>query len=81
MNLPVEACISNARFRPWEPHKYSSKQEQDKNLAMLIDWIAKYEERDDTFSFASHQALFNNYSGKKRMLTSNEQTSEITFNN
>ncbi len=80
-NLPVQACISNARSRPWEPHKYPSKEEQDKNLAMLIDWIAKYEERDDTFSFAAHQALFNKYSGKKRMLTSNAQTSEITLNN
>jgi hypothetical protein len=37
MNLPVAACIENARKRPWEPHKYASKAEQDKNLDRLID--------------------------------------------
>lgn len=40
MNLPVEACIRNAMNRPWEPHKYESKEAQDANLDMLIDWIA-----------------------------------------
>jgi adenylate kinase family enzyme len=32
MNLPIEDCISNAKSRPWEPHKYESKQAQDENL-------------------------------------------------
>ncbi|WP_137166980.1 AAA family ATPase [Salinimonas lutimaris] len=69
--LPVQACIANARARPWEPHKYSSKEAQDANLAMLIDWISQYEYRTDTFSKAAHEALFDKFAGEKRRLTSN----------
>lgn len=71
LNLPVEACISNAKNRPWEPHKYESKEAQDANLDMLIDWIAQYSQRNDTFSKLSHEGLFNSYAGKKTMYTSN----------
>ncbi len=71
MNLPIESCIENARNRPWEPHKYESKEAQDRNLNMLIDWISQYTERTDTFSKASHAALYERYSRKKCMLTSN----------
>ena len=76
LNLPVEACIRNAKNRPWEPHKYESKQAQDDNLAMLLDWIAEYPTRTDTFSKSSHEALFNAYQGKKTMYTSNERHTE-----
>ena len=40
LNLPIETCINNAKNRQWEPHKYESKQAQDANLEMLLDWIA-----------------------------------------
>ena len=72
LNLPVEACQANARQRPWEPHKYPSKEAQDANLAMLIDWIGHYESRDDTFSLAAHRALYDEFGGTKTMLTANE---------
>ena len=72
MNLPVELCIRNARNRPWEPHKYESKEAQDKNLEMLIDWISQYPVRIDTFSEDSHKKLYKEYKGKKREITSNE---------
>ena len=71
MNLPIESCISNAKSRPWEPHKYESKRAQDENLDMLIDWISQYIKRDDTFSMVAHQKFYNNYSGKKRIINSN----------
>jgi len=74
LNLPVEACIENAKKRPWEPHKYSSKEEQGSNLDMLIDWISQYPERDDTFSAAAHRQLYEGFSGTKHMFTSNAQT-------
>lgn len=72
MNLPIELCIQNAKNRPWEPHKYASKQDQDKNLDMLIDWISQYSQRTDTFSKSSHLSLYDEYTGKKRMITRNE---------
>ena len=73
MNLPITLCIENARNRPWEPHKYESKAPQDANLTMLIDWIAQYEQRNDTFSNSAHQQLFDEFVGKKTQYISNQQ--------
>jgi len=77
LNLPVELCIENARKRPWEPHKYASKDEQDANLEMLINWIADYQIRTDTFSSKAHQALFDAYLGKKTMLVSRPDLAKL----
>jgi adenylate kinase family enzyme len=73
----VAACIANARARPWEPHKYASKQAQDANLDMLIGWIRDYETRGDELSLAAHRALFDRFDGDKRELTSREAIAEL----
>lgn len=72
MSLPIELCISNARKRPWEPHKYVSKEAQDSNLEMLLNWIRQYSERSDTFSEAEHERFYNEFTGKKSMISCNE---------
>lgn len=72
LDLPVKDCLRNAKSRPWESHKYVTKQQQDANLPMLLDWIARYDERDDTFSRSAHQNLYKNFSGIKHRHTSNE---------
>ena len=72
MNLPVDLCIENARKRPWEPHKYQSKHQQDENLPMLIDWIANYQTRQDTFSEHAHRGLYDQFQGSKSMRVSND---------
>lgn len=71
MNLTIEKCILNAKNRPWEPHKYESKEAQDANLEMLIEWISSYNDRADTFSKAAHKKLFNQYEGVKSIITEN----------
>tara|TARA_R110002072_G_scaffold19840_1_gene73162 strand:+ start:100 stop:579 length:480 start_codon:yes stop_codon:yes gene_type:complete len=71
MNLPVSACIANAKSRPWESHKYESKAAQDANLSMLIDWITQYDIRADSFSKAAHLDLYQRFSGDKIMQTNN----------
>lgn len=71
MNLSIDECISNAKKRPWEPHKYDSKAAQDANLTMLIEWISQYETREDTFSKAAHEEFYQNYTGAKQMQTTN----------
>ena len=73
LNLSVDDCIVNAKNRPWEPHKYPSKEAQDEMLEMLIDWITAYPERDDTCSLQSHLALFERFSGSKKMETLRQQ--------
>ena len=72
MDLPVASCVENARRRPWEPHKYASKEEQDQNLDMLIEWMQNYELRSDTFSREAHQHLFEQFSGVKRRVIRND---------
>lgn len=65
LDLPVEACLANAQSRPWEPHKYQSKQAQDANLPMLLDWITQYYQREDVFSAKAHQSFYQGYQGDK----------------
>lgn len=69
LNPATEICVAHARRRPWEPHKYESKDAQDANLPMLIDWIRAYETRDDEFSRVAHARLFDQFAGPKEMLT------------
>ena len=70
LNPGLDTCIEHCRARPWEPHKYRSKQEQDANLGMLIEWVRGYESRQDEFSLVRHRALFDGFTGDKRELTS-----------
>ena len=70
LNPGVDACIDNARARPWEPHKYESPEAQHANLAMLIGWISDYETRSDVFSLGAHLALYEAFGGCKHALLS-----------
>lgn len=69
LNPGVEVCIANARARPWEPHKYPSREAQDANLEMLVRWIRDYETRADVFSLRAHRALFDSFGGDKVEVT------------
>jgi adenylate kinase family enzyme len=72
LNPGVDACVANAHARPWEPHKYESKEAQDANLQMLVGWIREYDTRDDVFGLRAHRALFEGFAGTKLELTSRE---------
>lgn len=66
----VEACLANCRARPWEPHKYPSKRDQDARLDFLLDWVRDYYvRREGDLSMSAHQSLFDRYAGPKRKLT------------
>lgn len=73
----LEACLANCRARPWEPHKYASKAEQDANLAFLLDWVSDYYTRDGPMSLAAHRACFDAYRGPKRALQSLPDVDEL----
>ncbi|KMM16289.1 AAA family ATPase [Synechococcus sp. GFB01] len=66
LNPGVEACIAHCRARAWEPDKFRSRQEQDANLANLIEWVRSYEERTDEYGLARHRALYDAFPGRKR---------------
>jgi adenylate kinase family enzyme len=73
----VEACLANCRKRPWEPHKYASKQVQDQHLEFLLAWVHEYYSRAGDLSLAAHQALFDEYRGPKHKLTTRVDASEL----
>jgi adenylate kinase family enzyme len=76
LNPGVDACVDNCRSRPWEPHKYRSREEQDANLQMLLNWVREYETREDEFSLREHRRLFDAHEGKKAEYKSNEDASK-----
>lgn len=64
----VEACLANARRRPFEPHKYDRPEDQQRMLAPLLAWIAEYPRRADRTGQAAHQRVFDAFTGSKRAL-------------
>ncbi|WP_342116153.1 hypothetical protein [Pseudoduganella sp. OTU4001] len=69
LNPGLDACLANNLRRPWEPHKYASAAEQDAMLAHLQKWVAEYYSRDDAWSYKSHRAIFDTFTGSKREQT------------
>ncbi len=72
LNPGTNECLENCRSRPWEPHKYASMVEQEKNLEMLLRWVSAYQDRADDCSLRAHRALFEQFSGPKQELRSRE---------
>lgn len=68
LNPGRDACLDNNRRRPWEPHKYASKEAQDAMLEPLQAWVAGYYERSDAWSYAAHREIFDAFAGRKREL-------------
>jgi len=64
-----DVCVANCRARPWEPHKYRSKEEQDDHLEHLLGWVRSYYDLDGSMSLAGHRAVFDAYAGPKRLVT------------
>ncbi|NES71342.1 MAG: AAA family ATPase [Okeania sp. SIO2D1] len=80
LNPGINTCINNCLSRPWEPHKYESLEAQNHNLEMLINWVKTYATRDDEYSLKIHRQLFEDFSGEKIELLSNESLSEEMLN-
>ena len=68
----VDACLANCGRRPWEPHKYGSKAEQDEKLEFLLSWVREYYSRDGDLSLTRHESLFEQYRGPKLRLAHRE---------
>ena len=69
LNPGLEACLRHNQSRPWEPHKYQSKEAQDSMLENLQAWVAGYYERKDDWSYHAHRRIFDTHTGGKRELT------------
>jgi adenylate kinase family enzyme len=69
MDPGADACVANCRRRPWEPHKYASKDEQDARLEFLVSWVREYYTRAGDLSYAEHLSLFDAFRGPKLRVT------------
>lgn len=81
LNPGIDTCVAHCRARPWEPEKYSSKEEQDANLENLIAWVRGYETREDEYGLQQHRALFDSFSGNKREMTLSRQGIKLSAYN
>ena len=77
LNPGIATCLTNCRSRPWEPHKYPSKEAQDQNLKMLLDWVADYTSRDDEYSYQEHRRIFDGFDGTKHELSTNKKAQNL----
>lgn len=68
LNPGEKICLRHCSERPWEPHKYASKAEQDAKLAFLLAWVSDYYRRDGNMSLRAHREVFDAYGGTKREL-------------
>jgi len=66
LNPGEAACRANCQSRPWESHKYGSKDEQDRHLAYLLKWVSDYYTLQGDLSLAGHRACFDHYPGMKQ---------------
>lgn len=65
LNPGLEVCLAHNLSRPWEPHKYSSLEEQNAMFDNLQAWVADYYTRDDQWSYKAHRRIFDSYLGDK----------------
>lgn len=65
LNPGLETCLEHNRRRPWEPHKYASKEAQDAMLEHLQAWVAGYYEREDQWSYQAHRRIYDAFAGHK----------------
>jgi hypothetical protein len=72
MNPGEAVCVRNCLARPWEAHKYGTKEQQDARLPLLLDWVRAYYSRSDDMSLYAHRRLFDSFNGRKREITANE---------
>ncbi len=65
LNPGLQTCLEHNRRRPWEPHKYASKEAQDEMLANLQTWVTGYYQRQDQWSYHAHRQMFDSFAGRK----------------
>jgi adenylate kinase family enzyme len=73
LNPGLEQCVSHCRSRPWEPHKYRSKDVQDQYLEPLLSWVAAYYTREGDVSLAAHEKCYRAYDGPKAVVSGTVQ--------
>ncbi len=61
----AETCLTRARQREFEPHKFATPEKQNEALPFLLQWIEQYPTRPGPMSRSAHLHTFHSYPGKK----------------
>jgi adenylate kinase family enzyme len=69
LNPGIDVCVERCSKREWEPSKFPSKEDQDKNLTNLIQWVRDYETRTDENSLGFHTKLYDSHTGDKEIIS------------
>lgn len=77
LNPGTEVCVAHCYRRPWEPEKFSSPEDQAAMLARLVQWVRKYETRDDEYGLNRHRQVFGQFQGPKREYTSVDSYTDV----
>ncbi len=77
LDIPVEQCIENARDRPWEAHKWASRELQNEFLPRLLDFIAGYSDDDSPTGRPGHAELFGTFPGTTERRTESPSQSRL----
>ncbi|MEM8885918.1 MAG: GNAT family N-acetyltransferase [Planctomycetota bacterium] len=65
LDVPVDTCVTHARARTWEPHKWKSAAAQDAFLPQLIEFIERYPDADGPTGRRAHETLFESFPGTR----------------
>lgn len=68
LDVPIEQCVEHCRSRPFEPHKWPSREEQDNFLPKLIEHVRGYRERTGALGREAHLQLFQKFKGSKELI-------------
>jgi adenylate kinase family enzyme len=79
LDMSLETCREHCMSRPWEPHKWPSKEAQDAHLEFLLGWIAEYERGEGPMRRPAHAELFAAHPGPKLRLDSPEQVAGLSL--
>jgi adenylate kinase family enzyme len=64
IDLPVADCLANVRSRG------KQRAESDASFQSMFDWVAEYPNRTNLNSRLAHRRLWDEFAGKKEILTS-----------
>ncbi len=65
VNPGIDVCVANCQRRQSEWRKHRRPEDERSPPEELLPWVRDYAQRDDEFSLARHQAIFNAFDGLK----------------
>ena len=69
LNPGIDACVANCEMRHAHWQKHRQPEDERSPLEELLPWVRDYQQRQDEFSLARHQKIFDRFDGSKTEYT------------